>query len=51
VPITLSGGCATWLGHAGGKVDSEFIEQADLQLYRAKQQGRNCICGIALTQG
>lgn len=50
VPIAISGGCATWIGHAGGQTDSDFIEQADLQLYRAKQQGRNRICGMTLGQ-
>lgn len=48
VPITASGGCASWPGSPSSIAPEQLIEVADQQLYLAKQQGRNRICGITL---
>ncbi|MFS0722283.1 diguanylate cyclase [Paenibacillus sp. 1P07SE] len=43
IHITVSIGIASYPAHADEL--SELIKQADLALYRAKQQGRNRVCG------
>ena len=48
VPITVSGGCASWPGSLNSIAPEQLIEAADQQLYLAKQQGRNRICGVTL---
>lgn len=48
VPITVSGGCASWPGNLNSIAPEQLIEAADQQLYLAKQQGRNRICGVTL---
>ena len=46
-PITVSIGVATLAdSHASAH---ELLEQADMQLYRAKNNGRNRVCGILLS--
>lgn len=47
-PLTVSVGVATAKG-SSSSVD-ELLEQADVQLYRAKNSGRNRVCGILLNQ-
>lgn len=48
VPITVSGGCTSWPGSPSSITPEQLIEAADQQLYLAKQQGRNRICGVTL---
>ena len=47
-PITVSVGVAT---SQGSKYSvSELLKQADMQLYRAKNEGRNRVCGVLLAE-
>lgn len=45
-PITVSIGVATLHNSQGSA--HELLEQADMQLYRAKNEGRNRVCGVLL---
>ncbi len=49
VPVTVSIGVATITGNTHFSV-TEIIQHADDELYRAKQSGRNCVCGSLLTR-
>ena len=40
IPVTLSIGVASFAGQSS----DELIQQADIALYNAKRQGRNCVC-------
>ncbi|WP_445767485.1 diguanylate cyclase [Rheinheimera sp.] len=40
IPVTLSIGVASFAGQSS----DELIQQADIGLYNAKRQGRNCVC-------
>ena len=40
IPVTLSIGVASF----NGQSSDELIQQADIALYNAKRQGRNCVC-------
>lgn len=47
-PLTVSVGVATLEGtHSSADV---LLKQADVQLYRAKQMGRNRVCGVVLSE-
>lgn len=46
--VTVSVGVATLQGSSCSVV--ELLKQADMQLYRAKDAGRNCVCGILLAE-
>ena len=47
-PITVSVGVAT---SQGSKCSvAELLKQADMQLYRAKNEGRNRVCGVLLAE-
>lgn len=42
IPITVSIGVDTYTHNSNDSID-EFIANADVELYRAKQSGRNCV--------
>ena len=46
--VTVSVGVATLQGSSCSVV--ELLKQADMQLYCAKDAGRNCVCGILLAE-
>lgn len=46
--VTVSVGVATLQGSSCSVV--ELLKQTDMQLYRAKDAGRNCVCGILLAE-
>lgn len=48
VPVRISVGIASWQGNAAGMPPQALIEQADQQLYKAKESGRNRVCAIRL---
>lgn len=48
VPIRISAGIASWCGNAAGLSAQTLIEQADQQLYKAKESGRNRVCALTL---
>lgn len=47
-PVTVSLGVATLQGTKSST--DELLKQADIQLYRAKNAGRNQVCGIVLNE-
>lgn len=48
VQITVSGGFANLPGGLNGIAPEQLVNTADQQLYLAKRQGRNRICGIVM---
>ncbi len=49
IPVTMSMGIT--VTHSGFDTMEDLLQQADVALYRAKQNGRNCVQGLEETEG